>query len=169
MCEKRVNACIFLHLECLNIIQFWNFLWLIIFDPMFRKFWTERGGSWTTCFRFETIARCILSHGKWNYQKLGRYGTIMESHIWWRNGYFIEYFYKDCIILLTTGNFSASNNHSKGILNIDPRNSKILLTEAPMNPKKNREKLIETMFEKYGVQGMIQILFIMYFLSSTLS
>ena len=31
-----------------------------------------------------------------------------------------------------------------------------------MNPKKNREKLIETMFEKYGVQGMIQILFIMY-------
>ena len=28
-----------------------------------------------------------------------------------------------------------------------------------MNPKKNREKLIETMFEKYGVQGMIQNLF----------
>jgi len=46
-------------------------------------------------------------------------------------------------------------NHTfaEGILNIDPRNSKILLTEAPMNPKKNREKLIETMFEKYGVQG----------------
>jgi actin-related protein 2 len=41
----------------------------------------------------------------------------------------------------------------EGILNVDPRNSKILLTEAPMNPKKNREKLIETMFEKYGVQG----------------
>ena len=67
--------------------------------------------------------------------------------------------------MITSGKFSASNNHSKGILNIDPRNSKILLTEAPMNPKKNREKLIETMFEKYGVQGMIQILFIMYLLS----
>ena len=59
--------------------------------------------------------------------------------------------------MLASGKFSSSNNHSKGILNIDPRNSKILLTEAPMNPKKNREKLIETMFEKYGVQGMIQI------------
>ena len=67
--------------------------------------------------------------------------------------------------MFASGKFSASNNHSKGILNIDPRNSKILLTEAPMNPKKNREKLIETMFEKYGVQGMIQILFIMYLLS----
>ena len=64
--------------------------------------------------------------------------------------------------MLTSGKFSAANNHPKGILNIDPRNSKILLTEAPMNPKKNREKLIETMFEKYGVQGMIQILFSAY-------
>lgn len=28
-------------------------------------------------------------------------------------------------------------------LNIDPKNSKLLLTEPPMNPKKNREKMIE--------------------------
>ena len=28
-------------------------------------------------------------------------------------------------------------------LNIDPKNSKILLTEPPMNPNKNREKMIE--------------------------
>lgn len=34
-------------------------------------------------------------------------------------------------------------------LNVDPRNSRILLTEPPMNPMKNREKMIETMFEKY--------------------
>ncbi|CBY13008.1 unnamed protein product [Oikopleura dioica] len=38
-------------------------------------------------------------------------------------------------------------------LNIDTAMSKILLTEAPMNPKKNRERLVETMFEKYGFQG----------------
>lgn len=38
-------------------------------------------------------------------------------------------------------------------LNIDPTMSKILLTEAPMNPKKNRELLVETMFENYGFQG----------------
>lgn len=34
-------------------------------------------------------------------------------------------------------------------MNIDPNNSKILLTEPPMNPSKNREKMIEVMFEKY--------------------
>jgi actin-related protein 2 len=35
-------------------------------------------------------------------------------------------------------------------LNIDPNNCKILLTEPPMNPTRNREKMIEVMFEKYG-------------------
>ena len=44
-------------------------------------------------------------------------------------------------------------------LNIDPTLSKILLTEAPMNPKKNRERLVETMFEKYGFQGTSFTLF----------
>ena len=35
-------------------------------------------------------------------------------------------------------------------LNIDPTQCKILLTEPPMNPLRNREKMIEIMFEKYG-------------------
>lgn len=39
-------------------------------------------------------------------------------------------------------------------MNIDPKNSKILLTEPPMNPTKNREKMIEVWF----------INFIFYFL-----
>lgn len=39
-------------------------------------------------------------------------------------------------------------------LKIDPTDSKILLTEPPMNPKKNREKMAETMFETYGFQGI---------------
>ncbi|GAU87301.1 hypothetical protein RvY_00179 [Ramazzottius varieornatus] len=34
-------------------------------------------------------------------------------------------------------------------LNIDPKGCRILLTEPPMNPLKNREKMIEVMFEKY--------------------
>lgn len=38
-------------------------------------------------------------------------------------------------------------------LGIDPKENKIMLTEPPLNPKKNREKLIETMFEKYQFQG----------------
>lgn len=38
-------------------------------------------------------------------------------------------------------------------LNIDPKECKILLTEPPMNPNSNREKLVEIMFERYGFQG----------------
>lgn len=39
-------------------------------------------------------------------------------------------------------------------LNIDPHNSKVLLTEPPMNPMSNREKMIEVMFEKYGFDSV---------------
>ena len=39
-------------------------------------------------------------------------------------------------------------------LNIDPRQCKILLTEPPMNPHRNREKMIETMFETYQFDGL---------------
>jgi len=39
-------------------------------------------------------------------------------------------------------------------LKIDPSEHKIMLTEAAMNPKKNREKLVECMFETYGFDGV---------------
>ena len=39
-------------------------------------------------------------------------------------------------------------------LNINPKECKILLTEPPMNPHKNREKLIETMFETYQFDAL---------------
>jgi len=39
-------------------------------------------------------------------------------------------------------------------LKIDPKDTKILLTEPPMNPKKNREKMAEVMFENYGFQSI---------------
>jgi len=35
-------------------------------------------------------------------------------------------------------------------MQVDPKNCKILLTEPPMNPVKNRKKMFEVMFEKYG-------------------
>lgn len=35
-------------------------------------------------------------------------------------------------------------------LQIHPSQNKILLTEPPMNPTRNREKLVQTMFEKYN-------------------
>jgi len=42
---------------------------------------------------------------------------------------------------------------------------RIMLTEAPMNPKVNREKMVEIMFEKYGFQGVyiaIQAVLVLY-------
>lgn len=39
-------------------------------------------------------------------------------------------------------------------LNINPSGCKLLLTEPPMNPKKNREKMVELMFERYQFDGI---------------
>jgi len=39
-------------------------------------------------------------------------------------------------------------------LKITPRECKILLTEAPMNPQQNRQKMVEAMFEKYQFEGV---------------
>jgi len=50
-------------------------------------------------------------------------------------------------------------------MNLNCENTKVLLTEPPMNPRKNREKMFETMFEKYGfqaVQASIQAVLTLY-------
>jgi len=39
-------------------------------------------------------------------------------------------------------------------LKVDPKNCKVLLTEPPMNPKKNRERMITEMFETYQFHGV---------------
>lgn len=39
-------------------------------------------------------------------------------------------------------------------LQTDTRGRKILLTEPPMNPLKNRERMAQIMFESYGFQGV---------------
>jgi len=38
-------------------------------------------------------------------------------------------------------------------MKINPKDSKILLTEPPMNPKENREKMVQVMFETYGFKA----------------
>eukprot|EP00899_Mesostigma_viride_P019261 jgi/Mesvir1/27336/Mv07152-RA.2 len=46
-------------------------------------------------------------------------------------------------------------NHTfENILKIDPKECKILLTDPPLNPVKNREKMLQTMFEKYNFAGV---------------
>lgn len=39
-------------------------------------------------------------------------------------------------------------------LNIEPPDCKVLLTEPPMNPLKNRQKIAEVMFETYKFHGV---------------
>ena len=39
-------------------------------------------------------------------------------------------------------------------LRVDPRGRKVLLTEPPMNPIKNRSQMCEVMFERYGFDGV---------------
>ena len=40
-------------------------------------------------------------------------------------------------------------------LRINPRECRILLTDPPLNPKANRERMMETMFETYGFEAML--------------
>ena len=39
-------------------------------------------------------------------------------------------------------------------LQINPQGRKVLLTEPPMNPKANRQRMAQVMFEEYGFQGV---------------
>jgi actin-related protein 2 len=39
-------------------------------------------------------------------------------------------------------------------LRIDPQGRKVLLTEPPMNPKANRQRMCQVMFEEYGFGGV---------------
>jgi actin-related protein 2 len=39
-------------------------------------------------------------------------------------------------------------------LKVDTKGAKVLLTEPPMNPKVNRQKMCEIMFEEYGFGGV---------------
>ena len=48
---------------------------------------------------------------------------------------------------------------------MDPRETRIMLTEPPLNPLANRERLLETMFERYGFEGafvQIQAVLVLY-------
>jgi len=38
-------------------------------------------------------------------------------------------------------------------MNVTPGECKVMLTEPPMNPVRNRERMVEVMFEKYGFAG----------------
>lgn len=51
------------------------------------------------------------------------------------------------------------------LLQVDPKTSQLLITEAPMNPKENREKMVQTMFEHYEWQQLniqVQAVLVLY-------
>jgi len=39
-------------------------------------------------------------------------------------------------------------------MQVDPRGRKVLLTEPPMNPTANRQRMAQVMFEEYGFDGV---------------
>jgi actin-related protein 2 len=45
-------------------------------------------------------------------------------------------------------------SHTFKLLGINPQQHFVVQTEAALNPPKNREKIVETMFEKYGFAGV---------------
>merc|ERR1719311_707824 len=45
-------------------------------------------------------------------------------------------------------------NHTFSQLGINPSEHMVVQTEAALNPPRNREKIVETMFEKYGFAGV---------------
>lgn len=43
-------------------------------------------------------------------------------------------------------------------LNVNPSECSILLTDPPLNPRRNRERMLETMFERFGFEyAFIQV------------
>jgi len=45
-------------------------------------------------------------------------------------------------------------DHTFKKLGIEPREHKVVQTEAALNPRSNRERMVETMFEKFGFQAV---------------
>mmetsp|Transcript_12522 Transcript_12522/g.30824 ORF Transcript_12522/g.30824 Transcript_12522/m.30824 type:complete len:401 (-) Transcript_12522:237-1439(-) len=67
-----------------------------------------------------------------------KYPVAAGKILYWKGDYSIEHIWD-----------YAFNEKMK----IDPNNHNILLTEAPMNPKENRKRMLEFMLEKYQFKG----------------
>lgn len=50
--------------------------------------------------------------------------------------------------------FQIWNEAFSNQLRVDPTEHPVLMTEAPLNPKKNRERMMEILFETFQVPAM---------------
>jgi hypothetical protein len=90
----------------------------------------------------------IVPIGKWYCSKLGRYRTRLGLHVQREIGSLLNFVFAVVLLFFIKKFFFCVWQR------IDPSQCKLLLTEPPMNPKANREKLVQIMFEKYGFQAV---------------
>jgi len=57
-------------------------------------------------------------------------------------------------IITSWDDMEAVWEHTWETLQCNTEECKIMMTEAPLNPQKNRQKMVGTMFDKYGFQGV---------------
>lgn len=96
---------------------------------------------WTSCARIQRSSQDQISNGTWNCNWLGRYGTNMELGICGGIGHIKRggtLFFLLCKLVLE----SLWHQHP------------VLLTEAPLNPRSNRDVAAQIFFDTFNVPAL---------------
>ncbi|KAL8137880.1 hypothetical protein V2J09_003881 [Rumex salicifolius] len=92
------------------------------------------------------------------HQEFSVHFILFKACAKWRNQLDISYPVSNGIIQNWDDMCHVWDHAFHDELKIDPMECKILLTDPPLNPSKNREQMVETMFERYNFSGVfIQI------------
>lgn len=118
---------------------------------------------WRNLFPASASAGSVVPHQQWNRAELGWYGSHLGSHVLQHPTCMLTSFILGFEAMMTTfSNFilccvwvkqklivtslhylgAREIIHGDGIFQVDPSETKILLTDPPLNPTRNREKMV---------------------------